>query len=292
MDLIRRDIQEGNSYVCLNDADTVVGTFYCRYGKDAEPSYRKITEGHWLDESPYAVIHRIASDGSEPGIGKFCIEYAYRNWGHLRIDTHGDNTVMQRLLAKDGFVHCGTIYVPQDTDPRLAYEKSEAAIKQGMRQFVRKAEEADLPRIAEIEIFNYRLYFYPIFRNDLFYFRELSVPSLMESYREKLEHLLVYDDGAVKGFAETEGTELRKLFVEPVLHGRRIGEALLDTAADTRGTDHLWALEKNIRGIAFYKRHGFAETGIRKPEEDTEEYLLLLRRNPQNSESSEFIREK
>ena len=32
-------------------------------------------------------------------------------------------------------------------------------------QYIRKAVCADLPRIAEIEVFNYRLYFYPIFKN-------------------------------------------------------------------------------------------------------------------------------
>ena len=42
----------------------------------------------------------------------------------MRIDTHGDNIVMQAMLEKLGFVHCGTIYVREDKDPRLAYEKS------------------------------------------------------------------------------------------------------------------------------------------------------------------------
>lgn len=39
------------------------------------------------------------------------------------MDTHGDNVVMQRLLTKLGFIHCGTIYVEEDDYPRLAYEK-------------------------------------------------------------------------------------------------------------------------------------------------------------------------
>ena len=30
------------------------------------------------------------------------------------------------MLKKLGFVHCGTIYVEEDNDPRLAFEKSEA----------------------------------------------------------------------------------------------------------------------------------------------------------------------
>lgn len=124
--LIRKDISDGNSYVCLNDTDHVIGTFFFTLGADIEPTYRKITEGRWLDDSPYGVVHRIASDGSEKGVGAFCIGWAYDQCGHLRIDTHNDNTVMQNLVRKLGFVHCGTIHVEEDNAPRLAYEKSEA----------------------------------------------------------------------------------------------------------------------------------------------------------------------
>ncbi len=123
-ELIRRDISEGSSYVCENDDGRVVGTFYYIYGQDIEPTYREITDGAWLDGSPYGVVHRIASDGSEKGIGAFCIDWAYAQCGHLRIDTHGDNAVMQNLVRKLGFVHCGTIYVEEDCYPRLAYEKT------------------------------------------------------------------------------------------------------------------------------------------------------------------------
>ena len=122
-ELIREDIRNGNSYVCLNEDGNVVGTFFMIQGEDVEPTYREITDGAWLDDSPYGVVHRIAADGSEKGIGRFCLEWAYAQCGHLRIDTHGDNTVMQHLLTKLGFVHCGTIYVREDRDPRLAYEK-------------------------------------------------------------------------------------------------------------------------------------------------------------------------
>ena len=121
--LLRRDIESGRSYVCLNDAGRVVGTFFFDQGADIEPTYRQIADGAWLDDGPYGVVHRIASDGSERGVGAFCLSWAYGQCGHLRIDTHGDNTVMQGLLGKLGFVHCGTIYVYEDNDPRLAYEK-------------------------------------------------------------------------------------------------------------------------------------------------------------------------
>ncbi len=125
-DLIHRDIQSGDSYVCVNDEGAVIGTFYFIQGKDIEPTYRDITDGAWLDESPYGVVHRIAGDGSEKGIGAFCINWALEQCGHLRIDTHNDNIVVQNLLEKLGFVHCGTIYVREDNSPRLAFEKTVA----------------------------------------------------------------------------------------------------------------------------------------------------------------------
>ena len=122
-ELIRRDVREGRSYVCLNDGKKVIGTFFFVQGRDIEPTYRDITDGAWLDGSPYGVVHRIAGDGSEKGIGTFCIRWAFEQCGHLRMDTHGDNIVMQRLLEKLGFVRCGTVYVEEDDFPRLAYEK-------------------------------------------------------------------------------------------------------------------------------------------------------------------------
>ena len=88
-----------------------------------EPTYFDITDGDWLGDSSYGVVHRIAGDGSKKGIGTFCINWAFEQCGHLRMDTHGDNKVMQSLLTKLGFIHCGTIYVEEDDYPRLAYEK-------------------------------------------------------------------------------------------------------------------------------------------------------------------------
>ena len=52
---------------------------------------------------------------------------------------------------------------------------------------IRKAEINDLSRIAEIQVFNYRLYFYPIFKSDEYYFDELCVPSLMQKYEAGLD---------------------------------------------------------------------------------------------------------
>jgi len=124
-DLVHSDIACGKGHVCEHEG-RVVGAFFFDYGKDIEPTYAQIEDGAWLDDSPYGVVHRIASDGSVRGVGAFCIDWAFGQCGHLRIDTHGDNVVMQNLVRKLGFVHCGTIYVEEDDYPRLAFEKVSA----------------------------------------------------------------------------------------------------------------------------------------------------------------------
>lgn len=122
-ELIHKDIAEGNSFVCESKG-TIVGTFFFIQGKNAEPNYVGIQDGKWLDDSSYGVIHRLAGDGSVRGIGETCLNWAFQQCKHIRIDTHGDNTVMQNLLKKMEYNYCGVIYVEQDNDPRLAFEKS------------------------------------------------------------------------------------------------------------------------------------------------------------------------
>ncbi|MBP3577958.1 MAG: GNAT family N-acetyltransferase, partial [Lachnospiraceae bacterium] len=142
---------------------------------------------------------------------------------------------------------------------------------------IRQATMADVVRVAEIEIFNYRLNFYPIFQNDWFYFDEKQVPKEMKRYETEeglLENTFVYDDGVVKGFIQLDGSKIAKLFVEPVLQGNGIGAKLLEFAVKEKQANHLWALEKNVKAIKFYESHGFHLTGEKELEEGTTEYLV------------------
>lgn len=150
---------------------------------------------------------------------------------------------------------------------------------------VRKAAYGDLSRIAEIEIFNYRLNFYPIFKSDEYYFGELQVSAFAEAYgkdKSLLENTYVYDDGVVKGFIRIHGSEVKKLFTEPVLQGQGIGACLLEYATERFGVNTLWVLEKNARAIGFYRRHGFELTCDKKFEDDTDEYLVRMKTTDQN----------
>lgn len=150
---------------------------------------------------------------------------------------------------------------------------------------IRQATMADTARVAEIEIFNYRLNFYPIFKNDWFYFEEKLVPKEMKRYETEeglLKNTYVYDDGVIKGFIQIDGTKIAKLFVEPVLQGQGIGAKLLEYAVKEKQANHLWALEKNVKAIKFYERNGFYVTDEKELEEGTTEYLVKLERKVQN----------
>lgn len=118
-ELLAEDIGRGHSYVCLDEDDGIAGTFYFRVGE--EPTYLKIFEGSWLNDDPYGVIHRIASSGRHKGVAETCISWCLEKCGNLRIDTHRDNKVMQNILQKLGFSHCGIIYLESGAE-RLAYQ--------------------------------------------------------------------------------------------------------------------------------------------------------------------------
>ena len=146
---------------------------------------------------------------------------------------------------------------------------------------IRAARAEDLNRIAEIEIFNYRLNFFPIFRSEEFYFGEKTVPNLTAFYANEpgvIEHTVVYDDGVVKGFVRVNGDVIEKLFVEPALQNRGIGDALFRYAVETLGGRRLWVLEKNPRAIRFYEKHGFHLTEFKQRVDDTNEFLLCMER--------------
>ena len=148
-----------------------------------------------------------------------------------------------------------------------------------MSEHIRKAKPDDASRIAEIEIFNYRLNFYPIFKDDGYYFGELNVRDMIKEYESNCELIgqtFIYDDGAVKGFIRVDSSEIKKLFVEPVLQSMHIGEKLLAFAVDSLGADMLYALEENRRAISFYERHGFVSTKEKLPVDETDRYLIKM----------------
>lgn len=129
--VMRGDIALGNGYVLELDG-RVSGIATIIY--DGEPSYEVIYDGAWTTREPYACMHRIAVDAAQRGKGVSDAlmqgaEAAIRQKGFhgIRIDTHRENVVMQRMLKRNGYALCGVIYLDGGKEhgaERVALEKN------------------------------------------------------------------------------------------------------------------------------------------------------------------------
>ncbi len=120
-EVVEGDISKECFYVCEEDG-LLLAVFYCAAEED--PTYRTIYDGAWLNDRPYAVIHRIAVADSARGRGVagFIFDACLAAYGNLKIDTHRDNRPMQRALEKSGFVRCGIIHLSSGEE-RIAYQR-------------------------------------------------------------------------------------------------------------------------------------------------------------------------
>ncbi len=142
--------------------------------------------------------------------------------------------------------------------------------------YIRKANERDLSRIAEILVFTKRMNYRCIFHNDLVSFGEMQVLPTINEYRDKLDSIWVYDDQFVKGLIRLEEDEIKELYVDHFFQNESIGTALISYAKEF-GSRWLWVLEKNYKGIMFYERNGFIKTQERQLQEGTDEYLIKMK---------------
>lgn len=110
------DINRGELYIAYDDE--IYGVFMLSFS--GEETYKEI-QGAWLNEEPYAVIHRIASLGKGRNLLKDAIDFAFASTENIRIDTHEDNNIMRTLLNKLGFTYTGIIHL-KSGDERRAYQ--------------------------------------------------------------------------------------------------------------------------------------------------------------------------
>ena len=125
-DTFRMDIARGNSYVLTEDGK-VIATAAIIAGED--PNYVNITNGAWLSEGSYIVIHRIAVTTGKKGLGLANLLYDYaeemakeKGIRSLRADTTSLNRSMRKFLKKRGFKSCGIVHMSDGTE-RIAYQK-------------------------------------------------------------------------------------------------------------------------------------------------------------------------
>ena len=110
------DINRGELYIAHDNE--IYGVFMLSFS--GEETYKEI-QGAWLNDEPYAVIHRIASLGKGRNLLKHAIDFAFASTENIRIDTHEDNNIMRSLLKKLGFIYTGIIHL-KNGDERRAYQ--------------------------------------------------------------------------------------------------------------------------------------------------------------------------
>lgn len=116
-ELIQEDLEAGAVHVLVDDTAEILGIM--SLFTEPDPTYEEI-DGEWLNDEPYATIHRIATSGKVKGTGQQLIEWTQEKFDNVRIDTHEDNEQMKYIVKKLGFIYCGVIYLA-DGDPRNAY---------------------------------------------------------------------------------------------------------------------------------------------------------------------------
>ena len=109
---IETDIAEDIAYVLCDNGEICA---FAAIAFTPERTYADI-DGKWLNDEPYAVIHRSAVSGARrgTGCGRRLMERAEelcktRGCKNIRIDTHRDNKSMARLLGACGYIKCGVI---------------------------------------------------------------------------------------------------------------------------------------------------------------------------------------
>lgn len=138
---------------------------------------------------------------------------------------------------------------------------------------VRPAKIEDIPRIAEIIVFGKRVAYRPIFKDDQVSFNEIQVIGLANEYiknSHKLDSMLVYDDGIVKGVVNHidygDEIELCDFYVDPFFTGEGFGRELLwacikRAQAEGKKKVFCWVVKDNISARRFYERNGFKASG-------------------------------
>lgn len=121
---VHNDLTNGYAYV-LFENNIILAYAAIIFG--AEPSYNNI-KGHWITNSDYAVVHRVATSGALKGKGvatrlfslieDLCIEQKVYS---IRVDTNFDNIPMRKILNKLNYIYCGEVFY--EGDSRKAYEK-------------------------------------------------------------------------------------------------------------------------------------------------------------------------
>jgi putative acetyltransferase len=96
-----------------------------------------------------------------------------------------------------------------------------------------------------------------------------------EQFLPNVELILAEDDAGVQGFLVMDGEMIDALFVDPAVHGRGIGTALLDHALSLSPQATVDASEQADNALPFYLARGFEITGRSETDPQGRPYPLI-----------------
>lgn len=95
--VIFNDMEKHGGFV-IEDAGRIVG--YFAFLPSPEPTYSKIYDGEWLDDTlPYHVIHRIASNPEAHGIFSTIMDFCFSHDSNIRIRIIGSCSTTSKSMA-------------------------------------------------------------------------------------------------------------------------------------------------------------------------------------------------
>ncbi len=286
-ELVVKEIECGHCHVCGTMEGKVVATFCLIDGPD--PTYTPIYDGRWLDDQPYHVVHRLASDGSIKGVGQFCLKWCLDKYANLRIDTHADNKPMRNLLWRGGFVKCGRIKL-ENGSWRIAYQH----VGNDDKSRIRNVCCLDVQSITTI----YNSY---VAQSTATFDTEAQCVEDMEGFirqvSEKYPFLVYEERGEVLGFCYAHPWKAKSaygrtlettIYLSPTQKGKGFGTKLMNILIEQCRKEGFHALIACITGdnqesIALHQKLGFKqvscfkEVGVKFGRRlDVVDYELLL----------------
>lgn len=119
LSLIEEDILSNRLYGVRDEDSSLIAVFAI---SNEEKAYDNCN--FWHSNSPYIVIHRVASNGKVKGVTKLIFNYALTKSNYIRIDTHKDNKTMQKALISYGFKECGIVFYERNNkkEERIAFD--------------------------------------------------------------------------------------------------------------------------------------------------------------------------
>ncbi len=112
----------------------------------------------------------------------------------------------------------------------------------------------------------------------------VEIDAMVEQWFQTVELWMVDDGSRPVGFLVMDGETIDALFVDPLVHGRGFGTALLDHALTLAPMALVDASEQATNALPFYEARGFVRIGRSETDPQGRPYPLIhLRYSPREA---------